>query len=147
MASIAQVKARLEAILADIPDLTVLDGDERRVARMTLPAAMVRVRNATRDRASQTSGTVTRQYGILLLVAEVKNDREEDVQDAYELVYPWLVTIPDKIMKSPGLRFGAQAALVHGLGSIEDSGPITFPYKEQIYAGAGFTLPVTTVER
>lgn len=145
--TITQVKTRLETLLTGL-GLTALTGAENAVARTSLPAVAMRARAATREFNGR-QDVVTRRYVILLLAAEVQSDQEEDVQDGFELVYPWLETIPSAFKGFPRLErtTGALTPLVMSTGPMEDSGALCLPYKGQIYAGAAFTLPIVTTTR
>ena len=147
MTSVLDVKTRIENILASIDGLTVLTGDESRIAIVALPAAVVRVRSAQRQRSGSGGSLATRDYTVLLMAAQVKSVFFFKQKTAYEMVYPWLVTIPERFLQTRRLELPPAGPIVHSLDQIEDSGPGVLPYKGDLYAGAGFTLKVVYAER
>lgn len=139
-ASITTIKARIEALLDDIPGITLITETTRLIP--TLPAAEVVVRDATRQTIAARQVRVTRNFEIYLYVAQITQPENEAVLvDALEDCYTWVDTVADFFFQRPRLERN-DSGIVFGTGEIQDSGALPAAYRGQAYAAVRWILPV-----
>lgn len=141
MTSVADTKARIEAILSDIPGINLIMSESTRLIT-ALPAAEVVVRGATRQTIDSDRARVTRQFEIYLYVSLIgQPDNDAVFVDALEDCYPWIDTIADYFMARPRLERN-DSGIVFGMNDISDSGALPAPYRDKIYAAVRWTIPI-----
>ena len=146
VATVDNVKTRLE-LLADAAVTTLLTGTEYAIAKSTLPAVEARPRAATNERHGGTGRLVTREWELWLFVRELTNPEDPaDVLPALEACHAHLETVPDYFAARPRLQKADMSdPIVYGTTFLDDSGPVTSPYKGKEYACVRFTFQVMTM--
>lgn len=142
--SIADIKARIEALLGDIDGVeTVLSETNREIA--ALPATEVLVRDGIRQSLDASRVRVTRNFDVFLYIeaiTQLENDAVfiNTMEDCFE----WIDSIADFFEQRPRLERN-DSGIVFDTGDIRDSGAIPVTYRGQGYAAFRLTIPVITL--
>jgi hypothetical protein len=145
VATDAELKARVEALVDAITSVTLLTGAEAAISRDTLPAAKVKVVGGTREPYGAFKVMVTRTFQVHLFVKEiVQADNLADENVIVEACYPWMETVPDYFRARPSLELN-DTGLAFITQPMSDSGPTTLTYAQTSYAGVIYSLPVVVI--
>lgn len=142
MATVANTKARIRAILSLFDGVFVYDGTVRNVN--SYPAFLVFAGEASHDKPSVDQKVVIRNYDIWGLIKPSEEGRETEAELAVE---PWLDAVPALLDPRPGLWLLSQQDPLPGIVEaqiIDDTGFTIIPMAGADHAGCIWTLRVTS---
>ena len=149
----AQIRARLETMLAAIPGITlVLTTEDDTLTPEQLPAVRVYAGRASRERTRGVQQrTVTRDWYIVLLIQRIGTEdgtewTAEQKRTEELAAEAWLELIPDYFATHPKLMVdGVQMRGIQAVDEPSDNGlqTVNFGKHGAVFWGAVYELPVT----